>query len=186
MEPKAGPLRDQEIADLMMLLKDANAAQRLARQQEQAAAALAATLEPGSASTGRALYFGQRPLENGGMACVGCHSDGAQGGDLGVALAGVHKRLGETPLISGIEQAKYPVMEGVYRDRPITRQEAVHLAAYLATRDGALVQPRDNIGLGGSIGAVVVMAGLVFYYRRLSPVRRRRSRMTPRRTHELD
>ncbi len=88
---------------------------------------------PGNASAGRELFVGSTPLENGGAACVSCHSvgglDAAGGGTLAVDLSKVTTRYG-TGLRSVLGTLPFPVMQDVFADRPLTEQEMSDLTAF--------------------------------------------------------
>jgi hypothetical protein len=89
---------------------------------------------------------------------------------------------GETPLVSAIEQASFKVMAPHYKRHPITKQEAMHLAKYLASLDPAQVAPAQAsfMPVGGGV-ALAVMAGLVFTLRRQRQSRGRDLKLQRRR-----
>lgn len=162
MEPRVGPLSDDVLNDLTALLKAADLRERLKAEGERMAALFMAKMEPGDPAKGRALFFGQLPLKNGGLACAACHVAEGRGGNLGPMLNGIFQKTGgEMPLISAIEQAKYKIMEPHYLRHPVTKQEALHLAKYFASLDANDTrQPGPifaSVGLGGGL---VLLAGL--------------------------
>lgn len=174
MEKNVGPLTTADLDSLSAFLRSPNALARFHVQEERIRAQFALKLAPPSAAIGERLFLGRQALDNQGLACVTCHAVGGRGGSLGLNLTDVFKRLGETPLRSGIENASYRVMAGHYRQHPITRQEASHLVAYFASLDPAapMASTPNHLVLGGG-GAVVIFAGLFLYYERRRPMRRR-------------
>ena len=173
MTKNVGPLASDEIDSLSAFLRAPDALARLKVQEERIRAQFALTLAPPNAVLGERLFRGQKPLENRGLACIGCHSIGGRGGSVGRDLTDAFVRLGEVPLRSGIENAAYPVMAAHFRRHPITRQEAAHLAKYLSTLDPAA--PRrgapNHLALGGG-SALLLFVGLFFYYDRRRSTRR--------------
>ncbi len=133
MQRNVGPMTDQEIAALVDLLKSSDVRERLAGERERFEARFRVHLQPASAAEGERLFFGRIPLSAGGMACSACHQFAGRGGSLGVALDTVSERMGETALVSAIQQSAFRVMRAAYRDHPISLQEASHLAAFLQT-----------------------------------------------------
>jgi hypothetical protein len=144
MQDYAGPLSEEEIALLVDLLADPEAAARIeqargaAEAEEDAAAEIEAE---GSAETGELLFTGERRLAGGGLPCAACHRAGGgrgtarsrTGGTLAADLTASAERLGGAGLIRAAEQASFPVMRAAYRDHPVTHEEAVHLAAFLSS-----------------------------------------------------
>jgi mono/diheme cytochrome c family protein len=166
MEQRVGPMTDDEVNGFVDLLHDARAGERVKVAQYLASKAVAATLEPASKSEGQRLYEGEKPLSNGGIACATCHRAGARGGTLGPDLTLLRDRMGKVAMTSAIQQAQFLVMNGTYKNSPITAQEAVHLAEYLSSED---LQPsssmEDNVSLIGTIIGIVALFGIVGLYR---------------------
>jgi mono/diheme cytochrome c family protein len=179
MEKNVGPMTGDEVAFLVELLKDSEVKPRLSAARERQVMEMAATLEPASPAAGEALFHGGRALANGGVACSACHRAGGpgrvRGGTLAADLTDAATRLGEQALISAAGTPGFPLMRAAYGSRPVTRQEAVHLAAYLAevdeeTGDGrAAIFAAPNtaawIGWGGTGAAVLFLAAMVLLYR---------------------
>jgi cytochrome c553 len=162
MEPRVGPLSEDVLVALTALLKAADLRERLKVEGERMAAMFMAKMEPGDAAKGRALFFGELPLRNGGLACAACHVAEGRGGNLGPALNGIYQKAGgEMPLLSAIEQSKYKIMEPHYTRHPVTKQEALHLTKYLARLDPHDTRiPAPLFASIGAGGAVVLLAGL--------------------------
>lgn len=146
----------------------------------QAVVAPAATLPPGDPNLGRAIFTGASPPQNGGPACISCHSNseiGALGGgSLGPDLTNVYARYGEAGLASALKSLPFPTMQGVFGDKPLTETEAANLYAYFVQTDQTAPRPLDMtvpfvvIGFGASL--VLGLAGHLTWRRRLTGVRR--------------
>lgn len=142
------------------------------------ATATAIQAPQGDPDAGRALFTGAARLENGGAACVSCHSvgglDGAGGGTLAVDLSKVATRYGDG-LRSVLGALPFPVMQSVFGDRPLTDQEMSDLAVFFGRVDqqaaaGAPFLTFPITGLGGAV-LVVLLFGLLGR-RRLNGVRK--------------
>ncbi len=178
MEKNVGPMTDEQVASLVELLKTEDVKRRLSAARERQVAEMAATLEPASPATGEALFHGGRAFRNAGVACSACHRVGARGGTLAVDLTDSFSRLGEQALVSAAENPGFPLMRAAYAGHAVTRQEAVHLAAYLeevdqeAADDGraeaaaaARIPLPARIGLWGFAAAALFLAAMVLLYR---------------------
>lgn len=181
MEKNVGPLTEEQVRDLVDLLKSPRVQPRIAAARERQVAEMAATLEPPSPRTGRALFHGREPLTHGGMPCAACHRAEDHGGNLAADLTDAHARLGESALLSASESPGFPLMKAAYGDHPVTRQEAVHLVAYLEwvspeeDRDAETeAEPEaaagPSVGTWGTVLAALVLLTLAF------PLARSRSR----------
>ncbi len=157
MQEKAGALGKDEIADLIRFLKDPAVKDRIAAEEARIVQQFAATLEPPDAAAGERLFRGEQLLANGGMACVACHRIGdVDGGTLGLDLTGVFGRMGQTGLLSALEKAPFKVMAPVYRDKPLTRQEAVHMTRWIQTMEAkpALASTDPVLPAAASVAAL--------------------------------
>ncbi len=177
MEPRVGPLSQQDVDQYVELLQDARAQERVSIAQELASKAVAATLDPASEQIGRKLFEGSTRLANNGIACNTCHRAGAQGGSFGPDLTALHTRMGKVAMTSAIQQSQFLVMTGTYKDRPITAQEAVHLAEYLSSPD---MMPQasleDRAPMLGTVIGVMGLLTVVGLYRKRSRNRISRQR----------
>jgi len=169
MEPRVGPLSENELAQFVELLQDSRAQDRIRIAQELASKAVAATLEPASESIGKKLFEGTTQLTNGGIACITCHRAGAQGGTFGPDLTSLHTRMGKVAMISANQQTQFLVMSGTYKNQPITAQEAVHFAEYLSNPE---LMPNasmeDNAPMIGTVLGVISLLVVVGLYRKRS------------------
>lgn len=167
MESKVGPLPDADVALLADFLKDPKVKERIKTEEGQAAAAAAASFDPPSADIGAALFAGTEPFENGGASCAACHVVQGSGGTLGPDLTAVYAKLGEAPLISACEKTNFKIMSAAYRDHPVTKQEALHLAKFLAAAgETRSLRPDPPVTAYGAAVAVVVLGALALLYRK--------------------
>ena len=122
---------------------------------------LARTATPAEMARGQALFTGAAPLAHGGPACSECHSAGEEGAWRGSTLAAdltrVYERYPDAWLTRALLESRYPLM-AVYRDHPLTVDEAFALKAFLykSSRSQAPAAPLSStvppffLGLGGS------------------------------------
>ena len=171
MEKKVGPLTPEEIEALGRFLKDPKVGGRLAAEQERIARAEEAKYEKGDPKKGSDLFFGRVFLAQGGLACASCHRTGMRGGSFGPDLSTVFAKMGMIPLTSACEKASFREMDAIYRDHPITHQEAIHLAKYLESVSGQTpagneTDPTLFVGAAGL--GLFSLGGMAAYYRKRS------------------
>lgn len=166
MQTMAGPLTDTEIKSLVTFLKNKEASE-LIKKSEEHKVSEAATAAPASEIVGKELFVGAKSFTNGGPSCIACHSAEGSGGTMGPDLTDVFTKFGENALVSACEQTNFKVMKAVYKDHPVTRQEALHLTRYFGSIKGAkkdtIDPPVNLIGFGG---AALFLIGLTFMYKR--------------------
>jgi mono/diheme cytochrome c family protein len=92
-------------------------------------------MNPEDINHGRDLFNGRIQMHSGGPACISCHNvsegDGNTGGQLAPDLTNVYSRIDESMIMELATNPKYPSMQKVYLDKPITPEEAASLASYL-------------------------------------------------------
>lgn len=135
MQKHVGPIEPAEMKALAELLRDAKVKERLQAERERATATMAASYDAPDAIKGKALFFGATSLSNGGMSCSSCHAIGSSGGELGPDLTELKDRLPHVGMLSAFEGANFPVMRPHYKEHPVTKQEAIHLAGYFEELD---------------------------------------------------
>lgn len=165
MEKFTGSLSDRDVKALVDFLKDAHIQQRMKSEEKRAVAVASTAGEPASEEVGGKLFHGSLPFINGGTACIACHQVEGRGGTMGKALDDAFEKFGQSALVSTCEQPSYPVMKAVYREHPVTRQEALHVTRYLSQlKTGAHAQelPFAVIGTGA---AFVLLACIMLLYR---------------------
>jgi mono/diheme cytochrome c family protein len=123
---------------------------------------------PADVALGVALFLGRTPFENGGPACVSCHTmEGVggliEGGTLAKELTHSFASLGDEGLDAALKNPTFAVMNKVYGDAPLNGAEAFALRAalYDANR-GALKGggQRINVVWLAALIALLSLAGL--------------------------
>jgi cytochrome c peroxidase len=191
MEKNVGPMSEEQVDGLTDLLRKPDVQALLAAAAEQRVQEMAATLEPGQPAIGSQLFFGARSFANGGIACFACHAAAGRGGNMAKDLTVAHQRLGQQSLLSATEKPAFPMMAAAYGKKPVTAQEAAHIAAFLeqtaaSTTPERAAQPQTetlglaHAGAGGMF--LIVLAGVaVLARRRRAGVRSRMVRDSQRR-----
>ncbi|MGD2216797.1 MAG: cytochrome c [Gemmatimonadales bacterium] len=132
----------------------------------------------GDAAVGRALFTGERRLEQGGAACISCHGVaglGALGGgtlakDLTTAAALYGNGL--APLL---EAPPFPAMQAIYGARPLASGEIADLSAFLAETEESEGPAETRLPfLAAGFGGMVLLAAAagLLWRGRLRGVRR--------------
>ena len=124
--------------------------------------------KPADVALGIALFLGETPFENGGPACVSCHTmEGAggilQGGTLAKEVTHSFAALGDEGLDAALKNPTFAVMNKVYGDAPLNAAEAFALrAALYESNRGALPGggQRINVVLLAALIALLSLAGL--------------------------
>lgn len=174
MEVNVGPMTDEEVDGLTDLLKAPDVQQRLDGAREQRIVEMAATLDPGVPAVGQRLFFGERRFRNGGVGCFACHAVAGRGGNMAKDLTTAHQRLGQQSVISATEQPAFPMMKAAYGTKPVTPQEAAHLAAFFEQTVAEIEPgsppppPKEGVGLvhaGAGGFFIAVLAGVALLAR---------------------
>ncbi len=158
--PALTNLSDAEIADITAFLATNNFP--VADTAEPSAPA-----GPSNADRGEELFLGSDRFENGGTACVACHTAGGRGNlggqSMGPDLTGVLDRLGgEQGLIGVLGSPAFPVMQELFKDKPFTEQEKTDLAAFFAREStGKDKDSGDALFVMGLVGAGILFGGMV-------------------------
>lgn len=179
MQRQVGPMDAAQIQGLAELLQDPKARERLAAEEQKSVRAMMARMEKPSVEKGAKLFHGMLAFENGGTACSACHALGGNGGTMGPDLTHIFPKMGETALVSACEQANFKVMSAAYRDHKVTKQEALHLAAYLKAVDAEPPPARaTGVPMLGAAGAAACLGaiGYLFRGRHREPLRARLTR----------
>ena len=115
---------------------------------------------------GEKLFWGQTKFQNGGAACVGCHSIAGSGilggGTLGPDLTQVNARFTLPELINILQNPNFPLMSKVFAGRDITDEEIVRLVALF--QDKKTAQPLAAkiamyflyLGIGSTIVMIII------------------------------
>ena len=98
-----------------------------------AGAKLSRPIVPGDIDGGWQLFLGRTRLQNGGTACVSCHSIKEVGvfggGTLGPDLTAVNIKYQDPELISILQNPNFPTMATVFATHQLTNEEIVRLFA---------------------------------------------------------
>ncbi len=131
---------------------------------------------------GRALFFGEEPLKNGGPACNSCHTSisagGFGGGRLGPDLSAAFARLeGRKALAAWLMAPPGPTMSPLYNEHAPDGEEALALTAFLKDEaahgvDAARTSALDFLLAGGAGAAVLLALMDALWRRRFRAVRR--------------
>src|ERR1039457_1270235 len=98
---------------------------------------------PELVASGKALFFGSKPLSKGGASCASCHAfsyPGMQSGNLAADLNGTYAKKGGQGLRGMLKNLKFPIMKKIYADKPLTDDEIGALMAFFndaAAKKGA-------------------------------------------------
>ncbi len=148
-----------------------------ASEEDAGGSALLATGDP---TTGRDIFTGSIPLQNGGAACLSCHNINGiaalGGGTVGKDLTEAYATFGEQGLTSILRTTPFPMMTEIYAEKPLTDDETAHLLAFLGETSDTeqLTSGRSPlifivIGIGGLLLIVIILQ--VIWRGRLSGVR---------------
>ncbi len=164
-------LSEEEIVAVLAFIESASGG--------TAPAAPATTMPEGDPARGRALFTGVQPFQNGGPACLACHTvssvDFPGGGTLGPALDGIVDRYnGPEALFAWLQSPATQMMWAVWADYPLTAQERADLVAFLQQASAAPATGGTLILLGVAFVVLAVFLLLVqlIWRRRLTGVRR--------------
>jgi len=98
-----------------------------------AGAKLSRAIAPGDVNGGWLFFTGQARLQNGGTACISCHSIKGVGvlggGTLGPDLTGVNIKYRDPELISILQNPNFPTMSTVFSTHKLSDEEIVQLFA---------------------------------------------------------
>ncbi len=131
-----------------------------------------------AATAGIRLFTGQKYFENGGAACISCHSVNslkAEGGSLGPNLTSIYKQLGKNGLNIVLKSVPFPTMKPVYQSRPITEKERAGLISFLRYSSKSRInrnKGQDLFMYAAVIFAIFVIFIPIIWKNRLSGVRR--------------
>lgn len=168
-------LSDAEVTALVAYLESVDTGSAAAP-----AAAAAPALPAGNAARGQALFLGEKRLENGGPACMVCHSvadmGALGGGALGADLTQVYDRYGgQAGLAAFLGSPATTTMNAVWANQPMTDQERADLVAFLQTTSVA-ARPASTLwslaALATLLAATMAVAAGLWWRHRLRGVRR--------------
>lgn len=136
-------------------------------------------LAKGDPATGKDLFTGAVGFQNGGPACMACHSiagiGALGGGAMGPDLTDAYGKYGDSGIASVLATLPFPTMNPIFASRPLTPEEQANLwaffqAAAVAQRPAEAV---GQLGLLAVVGAaILILVAHLFFRRRLAQVRR--------------
>lgn len=123
-------LTQGQIDSILMMIDD------LTKKSEifvPAGAKLSRAIAPGDVDGGWRLFIGRTKLQNGGAACISCHSIKGVGmfggGTLGPDLTGVNLKYRDPELIAVLQNPAFPTMATQFSTRALSNEEIVQLFA---------------------------------------------------------
>ena len=141
-------LTSQQIDSILMMIDD------LTNKNQvfvPAGAKLSREIAPGDVQAGWQLFLGRAHLQNGGAACVSCHSiKGAGvlgGGTLGPDLTGVNLKYRDPELISILQNPNFPTMVTVFGTQALSNEEIVQLFALFQNAKLSNPMPATQAGV---------------------------------------
>lgn len=141
-------LNQQQIDSILMMIDD------LTKKNEMfvpAGAKLSRAIAPGDVDNGWRLFMGRAKLQNGGAACISCHSIKGVGmfggGTLGPDLTGVSLKYRDPELISILQNPNFPVMGTVFGTHALSNEEIVQLFALFQNAKQMNPMPATQAGI---------------------------------------
>lgn len=132
--------------------------------------AIADATAPGDPARGRAIFVGDRPLANGGPACIRCHQVRDSGMPQGGLRAPDLTHIGglDEPLVmAALSRQRFMMMDASFATKPLTEEERRDVAAFFAdvaarnaaTDAGTRAFPLLAVvgAVGGSLGLIAVL-----------------------------
>ncbi|MDE3135910.1 MAG: hypothetical protein KGL59_05020 [Acidobacteriota bacterium] len=154
---KKGPLTTGERQQLIAFLQR--------EDQAKPAAAAPAAPTPGAIAAGEALFAGRARMQNGGPACVTCHTSAGipfpYGGTMGPDLTKEYSKLGPQGLAVALKTLYFPAMTALFQNHPLTASEQQQLAAFFQSIDQR--KPPRSPARALIMLSTVVLAGLFFW-----------------------
>lgn len=134
---------------------------------DQPAAEPQGWLMRGDVGEGLSLFVGDQPLQQGGPACLSCHSIGTigelGGGTLGPDLTHAATRYGgEAGMQATLVGLPFPTMQGVFNAQPLSPDEVVDLQAFLVWMDQT-AEEQITVGflwIGAAAAGFIVLVAL--------------------------
>lgn len=171
-------LTQSQIDSILMMIDD------LAKKNEifvPAGAKLSRAIAPGDVDNGWRLFMGRTKLQNGGAACISCHSIKGVGmfggGTLGPDLTGVNLKYRDPELIAILQNPAFPTMATQFGTRALSNEEIVQLFALFQNSKQLNPMPATQAGVTtldpkffvmGTAGMLLVMALMNLAWRKRS------------------
>lgn len=163
-------LTPQQIDSILMMIED------LTNKNQvfvPAGARLSRAILPPDVDGGWRFFMGRARLQNGGTACISCHSIKGVGlfggGTLGPDLTGVSLKYRDPELISILQNPNFPTMSTVFGKHALTDEEIVQLFALFQNAKQVNPMPATQAGVTTldpkffviGVGALLLMLALL-------------------------
>ena len=139
-------LTPQQIDSILMMIDD------LTNKNQvfvPAGAKLSRAIVASDVNGGWQFFTGRTPLQNGGTACISCHSIKGigifGGGTLGPDLTGVNLKYRDPELIAILQNPNFPTMSTIFGTHALTDEEIVQLFAVF--QNAKLMNPPAQAGV---------------------------------------
>ena len=123
-------LTPEQIDSIVMMIEDLSSRNEIF---VPAGAKLSRAILPTDVNGGWQFFIGRAKLQNGGAACISCHSIKGLGmfggGTLGPDLTGVNLKYRDPELIAILQNPNFPTMATVFGGHALTNEEIVQLFA---------------------------------------------------------
>lgn len=141
-------LTPEQIDSILMVIDD------LTKKNEifvPEGAKLSRAIVPGDVDRGWQLFMGRAQLQNGGAACISCHSVKGVGlfggGTLGPDLTGVNLKYRDPELIAILQNPNFPIMATQFGTRALSNEEIVQLFALFQNAKQVNPMPATQAGV---------------------------------------
>ena len=121
-------------------------------------------------AAGRDLFTGKQRFAKGGAPCISCHAlryPGIHSGALASDLTGLYGRMGENGVRGVLKSLRFPVMNKIYAERPLTEEEITAVTALLKDADARKHAGNDPYPLAGLGFFALCLVAAVLFKRRI-------------------
>lgn len=139
-----------------------------AQPSPDAAKPVETVVTPELAAQGKALFTGRKPFAKGGAPCAACHQFHGAGGNLAVDLTDLYEGMGEQGMRGVLKSLKFPIMNSIYANRPLTEDEISAIIAFAKDPTISKSATAATLFPVGGVGVFIAfIAGMIFYKRRI-------------------
>jgi cytochrome c peroxidase len=164
-----GLLKGLGACSLLILAADSNGCvQNYRGAFLQATAPQSSAPTEGDAAVGRALFTGQRRLQNRGPACITCHTAGnltfPAGGTMAPDLTHESSKLGPQGMHYALRTLYFPAMNALFLRHQLTPQEELDLSAFFQQADQSKAEDQTTgIFAGAAFAGLVLLVALTWF-----------------------